>query len=211
MWQAKGPSDPSRKRYHSWRHSPGYVCVSNDRDIWKYSYEYQLVRSRNIGEWNLCGRQQGFGRMCADFWPVLRSKRRGRWSTGGSLSARYPESSWAQLNLRQKPYLSAGRDGAESTARFEAMVEGLQECEARIFIDRALLNKKLRAELGNDLAKRARALLDERVRWLRAITWTRDSGNEFYSVALSSWERLSEELYDMASEIAAKIEKQAER
>jgi hypothetical protein len=53
-----------------------------------------------------------------------------------------------------------GRDGAESSARHEALLEGIQEGEARIAIEQALD----RGRLGPDVARRVRAVLDEHFR-----------------------------------------------
>ncbi len=204
VWNVVAPDDPSKGRNHGWKRAGDYVCVANDRDIWKADYDYQLVLSRTIGEYNILGKQNGFGRMCADFWPVLSGKNSGGHVPPGNLSARYPESSWSQLNLRQIPYLGAGRDGALSTARYEAMIEGLQECEARAFIEKALLDEAARGKLGADLAGRAQALLDERARWLICLNLTRGAGNEFCSLAVNSWQSCSERLYAMAAEVAGR-------
>jgi len=53
-----------------------------------------------------------------------------------------------------------GRDGAESSARHEALLEGIQEGEARIAIEQALD----RGRLSADVARRGRAALDEHFR-----------------------------------------------
>jgi hypothetical protein len=110
------------------------------------------------------------GRLGGDFWEVLSSKekpRKGRHHAGGTLANRWPEyGSWGQLVLRTC-FLAPGANGAISTATFEMFREGVQDCEARIFIETALLDKALRAALGDDLAARAQAVLDERT-WMRA-------------------------------------------
>jgi hypothetical protein len=50
-----------------------------------------------------------------------------------------------------------GRDGAVSSARFEALLEGIQTTEARIFVEQALDGNRLPA----DVAARVRKVLDE--------------------------------------------------
>jgi len=74
--------------------------------------------------------------MSADLWPVLPDSR-GRLH---SISARYPESGWGACDLRQNPFLKPGPHGAISAGRLEMIRDGLQECEARIFIESALLD-----------------------------------------------------------------------
>jgi hypothetical protein len=157
----------------------------NDRDIWKGPYEGQVVDSRVKGERDIhC--QTGFGRMSADFWACLKDAK-GQMTSG--LSARYPHTSWQQLNLRQIPYLAPGPDGAVPTVRFELMREGVQESEARIFIDEALLDKAKRAKLGEELAKKLQVLLDART---RAVLYGYQTG----------WQERSEKLYAAAAEAA---------
>jgi len=137
-----------------------------DRDNWRDDAQSQLLsRGHLAGEKNISGGQRGFGRMSADLWPVLRKGYnpdvRGAGARGKySISARYPESPWGACNLRQIPFLQPGPKGAISTGRFEMIREGLQECEARIFIESALVSK--RAALGADLAARSKKLLNLR-------------------------------------------------
>ena len=104
---------------------------------------------------------RGVGRVGADFWPVLSAGRRKR-----SLVNRYPISDRAQLTMTNgtAQMLAPGPDGAVSTTRFEMLLEGAQECEARVFIEKTLLDKVSRANLGDGLAKKVQSLLDERVR-----------------------------------------------
>jgi hypothetical protein len=57
----------------------------------------------------------------------------------------------------------SGADGALTTVRYEMLREGVEECEARIFIEKALLDKASAARIGEALAKKVQAVLDERV------------------------------------------------
>ncbi|HUU43654.1 MAG TPA: hypothetical protein VMX57_07735 [Planctomycetota bacterium] len=50
--------------------------------------------------------------------------------------------------------------------RYEMMREGVQECEARIFIETALTDDRLKARLGTELARRCQDELDERIRFM---------------------------------------------
>ncbi len=49
--------------------------------------------------------------------------------------------------------------------RLVALEEGIQECEARIYIEDAIVNKGL-AKLAPELAKRCREMLDERLLYM---------------------------------------------
>jgi len=148
-------------------------------------------------DWGL----HGFGRMGADFWPVLKD-RRGR---GSPLLARYPRARWGQLNvaLWMPALLAPGRDGAVPTVRSEMIRENQQEIAARVFVEKALLDKARRAKLGDDLARRVQALLDERVRAANRAYAKRDR-----RAALSlDVAALSSRLYEAAAEVAKRLGK----
>ncbi|HUW57203.1 MAG TPA: glycoside hydrolase domain-containing protein [Planctomycetota bacterium] len=141
---------------------------------------------------------RGFGRLGADFWPVLKGKR-------GSypICGRYPGTDWGTLDLGDvSPWLLApGPDGAISTVRFELMRESLQEAEARVFIQDALLDDAQRAKLAEELAGRCEHLCNERTRALRYVSEYYDDGNGRYLIP-PAWDAWSEELYDLAAEVA---------
>jgi len=155
-----------------------------------------------LGEVNIAGAQRGFGGLGADFWPVLKDKRGRR---RGTLSARYPKSSWRNLNIRTA-LLWAGPEGAESTVRFEMLREGIQECEARIFVEEALLEGKLKGTL----AERCQSILDKRVHalkdgmgesWAYGGHWATKK-NEFPKFIHGGWQQRSKTLYDAAADVA---------
>jgi len=133
----------------------------------------------------------GLGRVGADFWPVINGR--------ATLTARYPESGWKQLDMRAatEALLAPGPDGAVTTERFEMLREGVQECEARIFIEKALDDPAKRATLGADLAKRCQDILDERVRLLRAACISR--GWAWHATLAQP---LSEKLFAAAAAVA---------
>jgi hypothetical protein len=174
-----------------------------DRDNWRDDAQSQLLgRGHLAGEKNIAGGQRGFGRMSADLWPVIgkgyNPDVRGTGSRGQySISARYPESGWGACNLRQTPFLQPGPEGAISTGRFEMIREGLQECEARIFIESALLSK--RAALGEDLVGRCRKLLDLR----RSLVHVTGHLGVVRFLATGRQARVHE-LFKLAGEVAAR-------
>jgi len=141
---------------------------------------------------------KGVGRIGGDFWAVLRD---GRGRLRGSIAGRYPESYWGQLNIaKSTAYLLApGERGPVPTLHSEAYRENCQEIEARAFIEKALTGKGLRAKLGEDLAGRSQALLDERIR-----ACNRAAGSWMWFLS-SDWEKRTEKLFALAAEVAGKL------
>ncbi len=206
-----GHEDP--KYVRGWQRPD--IVVHYPRSVQEYSH---LLYFRMMGEMNIAGYHRGFGRIGADFWNVLKGKRK-----AGSISARFPGTSWANLNIRAY-VLSAGKDGAISTHGFEMFREGLQECEARVFIERALTDKTLKAKLGEALAERCQKMLDERIPYIRIGTSTlacsgtssfyytcnnncwmtlksETAPTGYYWYVGSDWQERSAELYSAAAEV----------
>jgi len=177
-----------------------------DRDNWRDDAQSQLLSRGHLApEKNISGGQRGFGRMSADLWPVIGkgynpdvrgSGVRGRYS----ISSRYPESGWGACNLRQIPFLQPGPKGAVSTGRFEMIREGLQECEARIAIESALVSKP--AALGPGLVKRCQRLLNLR----RSMSHVSGHLGVVRFLASGRQARVRE-LFKLAGEVAAKTGK----
>jgi hypothetical protein len=140
----------------------------------------------------------GLGRIGADFWSVLKDER-GR--VRGSLAGRYPEAAWGQLNLNFCiPYiLGQGKSGPLATIRSEAFREAVQEVEARIYVEKALLDDEAKALLGEDLLQRIRTALDERI---RMALQSEGEGQTWY--ISSGWNQRSELLFNLAAEVAKK-------
>ncbi|MFH1022301.1 MAG: glycoside hydrolase domain-containing protein [Planctomycetota bacterium] len=158
---------------------------------------------------------RGLGRVGLDFWPALqKGGSPASWGEGGLLAGRYPESGWGQLGLVSSTtrLLAPGPDGAISTVRFEMLREGLQETEARIFIEKALADPTGSTRLGEDLARRCQDLLDERTRALvKAIEITAQTLNEggvapvhLTTFSGSGWQERTEKLYALAAEASKK-------
>lgn len=205
VWNARFPKDPAAGRTYGWQNKG--IVMHNDRDIWKPNYATQLVRSRLLGELNIAGQQRGFGRMSADFWPCIKDA---KGNFRGGIASRFPDSNWSQLNLNQTAYLYPGPSGALGTIRFEMLREGVQECEARIYIEKALLDKAVCAKLGEELAKRCQDLLDERVRALLAsMSKGGKSGDGLQesttAFADGPWQERSAKLYAAAAEVAKMV------
>jgi Glycoside hydrolase 123, catalytic domain/Glycoside hydrolase 123 N-terminal domain len=211
VWSMRVAPDPSVKRYYGWRNPRQQVLFprfgSNCLGKWMRTYSY-LGIYRHATEATLTARGQGkglrgVGRCGADFWPVI--KRR---TKANAILGRFPESgNWHGGYLHNStPYvLAPGKDGAVATARFEMLREGLQESEARIFIEKALLNEGSRARVGKQLADRCQALLDERV---RAIRTSIDGGGGYVTwvwFQASGWQTRSAKLYELAADVGKKL------
>ncbi|HUU21046.1 MAG TPA: hypothetical protein VM389_00795, partial [Phycisphaerae bacterium] len=205
VWNSPVPPDPAEKRLYGWR-SPvlrttfpraGSSTVNPLRD---YS---PPVQYRVALEGMSAAGLRGFGRVGADFWEVLDAKAMSRNGYSGRLNilGRFLESNWSQLYLGNSTayVLAPGPDGALPTVRFEMIREGAQDMEARVFLEKALLDDARRAKLGEDLARRCQQLLDDRV---HAILIGRTSWLLF-----SGGQRRLEQLYALAGEAAGKLEK----
>jgi len=89
---------------------------------------------------------------------------------------------------------------------------GVQEAEARIFIEKALDDPAKRAKLGDELAKRAQELLDERVREIarakqdRSPMFSYGSDVSWGDYAGGAVDR-ARALYRLAAEVTAKLAK----
>lgn len=126
-----------------------------------------ITLMRVLPEMNITGEQRGLGRLGADYWLVLEDARGRR---RNAVYARYPANRWRNLDI-ECWLLAPGPDGPVSTARLENMREGVQETEARIFIEKILLDDSRRQIIGEELAERAWTMLDERQRALWEAVW----------------------------------------
>ena len=132
--------------------------------------------------------------------------RAGGWSNKhtASITARFPVTDWNQLGMDNglEEMSAPGPQGVITTARFENFREGVQECEARIFIEKAIVGGQLDAAL----AQKCQDVLDERQRLLVAAVvpkeWSRRDGYMWYAGTGS--EGLAEKLYAAAAEVATK-------
>jgi hypothetical protein len=207
VWKAATPSmkylatvteDPN-SRMHGWlpKTVQGFPTPAGfSRDIHLYAYGTQLGHGRLLAEMNVAGQQKGFGRMSADFWPCIGD---GKGGFARGLSARFPQSTWNQLNLSMTPYLYPGSEGVQGTIRYEMLREGVQETEAVTLIDKAVTDKAQRAKLDGGLAKKCHEVLYERI---KAIAEFNDKYNDAPDFASTGWQERSIRLYAAAAEVA---------
>jgi len=119
--------------------------------------------------------------------------------------------------------LAPGPDGAVATARLEMMREGIQECEARIFIEEALLDEGNRGKLAEALARRCREVLDARsIAIMQGLSshahcgFTKPQQYEWWSqpgqvgwrwYLASGWQQRSDGLFALAADVAKALGK----
>ena len=205
--------DPSKGRKYGWKNK---VLVA-DYERHGSLNTFPGTHWRHLVEYNISGTQRGAGRIGADFWKSIRDKRGQR---KGQVWARYPQSSWRNLDLYSS-LLAPGPRGPVATTRYEIFREGVQECEARIVIEQALTEAKLKEALGPDLARRCQEAMDERLlcllkglsnlrlsgpRWRYVARWRDQIGVDGHMWFIGSgWERRTERLYRLASEVDRKL------
>ena len=121
---------------------------------------------------------RGIGRLGADYWPAVKSKtgRRAGW-----VDERFLEVT-GYLHKLHSYVLEPQADGPTAMTRLVALEEGIQECEARIYIENALVNEGL-AQLAPDLAKRCQEALDERLLYM----WKGLDNMQFGGWGVASW------------------------
>jgi len=196
-------------RFYGWQSKSDYYGRSRGPTapltLWRGSVEAALMHN--------CS---GLGRIGADFWPVLlgtdwksrRSRAVGKHSA--TVAARYPESSWDQLNLDRgtEALLAPGPRGAAPTERSEQVRQGIQECEARAFIEKAIVARKLDPEL----ARKCQDVLDRRVWHIRGLGACGGAGGAALGgPMLNTWYQgagyagMAEKLFAAAAEVAGKL------
>lgn len=158
--------NPDRSRHYGWRH-PALV-VRFARNGWPNSSSF--LQMRLLPTFNVTGYQRGVGRLGADVWYVVKDKRGRR---VGAVYHRYPDANWRNLDI-ENWLLAPGPEGPVATARLENLREGLQECEARISIERALLDSAASKQLGDELAQQCREMLNERQRAMWKTIWSNE-------------------------------------
>jgi hypothetical protein len=161
-----------------------------------------LGQFRASSEYLVTSGVAGQGRVGGDFWPCVNRPRHGF----SPVFNRYPPNDWVHLTPTTSVYhlLAPGRNRAVPTVRFEMVRQGMQEVEARIFIEKALLDPAQRAGLGEALAGRAQKVLEDRNRALRNGCPDRDIAWGRY---LAGVDARAVELYSTAAEVATKLGK----
>ncbi|HUS47195.1 MAG TPA: glycoside hydrolase domain-containing protein [Phycisphaerae bacterium] len=178
---------------------------------------YQMSKWRLLAQQCVTGNARGIGRLGADTWFALKDKRGNR---VGKVWERFPAANWGYLNCNSST-LAAGPNGPVATQRYETFREGVQECEAIIVVEEALIDKARRAKLGETLAARCeRALLEHNhCMWRSMISWQTGPKSSLDPTAWrgtptptghawfvgSGWQERSKRLYSLAGEVQKRL------
>ena len=202
--------------YYGWR-EPLYVIASGRgggqfKDFGGYTTEHSaLAHYRMLPEMTVLsgvqGRdpglrrsylKRGFGQWGADFWPVVKSRVKG----GGDklLCQRFNNEGSTSMEQTIFSVIGQGREAPVPTLRMQMLREGLQETEARIFVQNALLDHADR--LGPALAKRCKEICDERSRGLRYCS----EYSVDYILMPQAREELTVKLYQLAGDVSEALQ-----
>jgi hypothetical protein len=216
VWDVQYSPDLQKGHNYGWKRPELVAQYQRFRDLNSWPGTTIL----HYAEFNITGKQRGVGRIGADFWPAIKDLRGRR---AGQVWDRYPQSRWHSMDVFSY-LLAPGPDGPVATNRLEVFREGIQECEARIFIEDAMTDEARRQKLGPDLAERCQRALDERMRYM----WKGASGLQLtgrssdyaskrstaYSTGGvaghcwylgSGWQGRAETLYALAGEVAKSL------
>ena len=152
-------------------------CVDGDSN--PFAFRVAMERMLSYG-------YNGSGRMAGDYW-------------GTNF---FNVQKWVyQPGFSVGDLLYPGREGAESSARFEAFLEGIQEAEARIFIEQAVD----RGGLPKELAERAERTLLRHSQYLSFLPPGAAGAyfpeNEYHY----GWQDRSRETFQLAAEVSAVV------
>ena len=196
VWGGWDNWDPAERRPYGWKYpiSEG-LRTWLDRGLFDAS---PIVQFRTACEQSLLAHRRGLGQIGVDFWQIKGTKT----VRGGTLVGRYPATSEGNLGIYSGQLLYPGPNGAVPTVRYQMMRENIQACEARIFLERLLLEEPCR--LDGRLAAKCRDLLDERTRWHRMQGVAPAA---YLSWPYSGWEARLAKLYHAAAEAAHALAK----
>jgi Glycoside hydrolase 123, catalytic domain/Glycoside hydrolase 123 N-terminal domain len=176
VWQGWRIPSPAKKRLQGWR-----WVEAPEKGIHCYWPRQSFTESAHLGmisgilEGLIIGGPNnpskgypGLAYQAADFWPIRGAKGR-----SNNILDRFPEAMWGSLNISNgtERWLRPGPNGALATTRLEVLREGIEEANARVYLERALSTPASRAKLGAKLAGDAQALLDQRTRILSGGDW----------------------------------------
>ena len=197
VWGGWDNHDPDCMRIYGWKY-PARPSLRTwlDRDLFDAS---PIPQFRTAAEQSLLANRRGLGQIGADFWPVKGHDGRPTHTMVG----RFPGTSEGNLGIYAGQLLYPGPNGPVPTLRYVMLRENIQECEARIFLEKLLTAKP--CPVPEEVAKKCQAVLDERTRWHRVQL--RVSGEARLFWAYSGWEARSAALYRAAAEAAKAVVK----
>ena len=183
--------------FRQWRMLPEASTATSREPAWK-------LRSYELGGWQQHkASTAGFDRMPFDFW----SSQAGRSSIGPRKSEVLRHTAFPGICRNNIGWLVLPHEGGPvPTICYEMLREGLQEREARIVLEEALLNHADR--LPEDLEKQCRDLLRLRLKALThegalnvwAIGWVISEGRTDFGMP-ENWREVTARLFDLAGEV----------
>jgi len=200
VWGQWNNYDPGKRRVYGWKYTAGR---SGTLWTWLDRRTYDpagFTRFRTMCEQVILADRRGIGQIGADFWPAPAKGR----SRRGTLYSRFPRSAnvgGGNKGCTTNQLFYPGPDGAVPTIRYQLIRENIQECEARIFLEKLLTAKP--CPLAKGLAARCQAVLDERTRWHR-IAYSQATGDVDLFWPYSGWQRRTKALFDAAGEATKK-------
>ena len=208
IWGAWDNEDPAVRRVYGWKYPypiEGGTRGWLNRDLHDY---HSSPSFRLHAEQNLLANRPGGGQLGADFWaPTAKDGT----VSPDSINCRYPRTQDAGAGGRSCTMtllLYPSAEGPVATLRYEATRENMQECEARIFLEKLLTAEP--CPLPPTLAKQCQDVLDTRTRWHRVLSaWQTIDLNSTRQVAnawaYSGWEERSADLYRAAAAAAKAV------
>ncbi len=166
---------------------PELLCPRSGSSVLSTNGHSPPFTFRLMAPRSLVAGYRGVGRLGADYWADIFFR-----GYKGSLSGGIAGMPCSSL-------LWPGREGAEPSARFEALREGTQEAEARIFIEQAIS----RSLVTGDAAASLRAALDQHNRETLYVSPGRVGVqvHEYHA----GWQERSRRIYQAAAEAAKAV------
>jgi hypothetical protein len=225
--------DPDTDRpFYGWLNP--YPVIGYPREVivelrdWRMAPEKILFAGmpKAQASWGMCdiagmfGREKflgtrGLGPMGADFWAVLPPVQ--QYGAPQPICGRYidPTRLWYTVGLSQSitQLVGEGLKGPVSSPMVENLREGLQDAEAHILCQNALLNATSKAKLGPDLAQRCKRVCDDHVRFLRYRSEFSSFGSAKVSAAAhivfspAETQEYSHRMFEMAAEVSKAVGK----
>jgi hypothetical protein len=186
---------PKLPPVHKFRGQPGtayFRIVGHEKTA-------TLLSNRTMAERALWTRKQGIGRICLDFWPVF-GKKQG-WAKSLDIYNRWPHSTCAQRRPSLRKLTRPGPEGAETTMRYEALVEGVQEAEAVIVVNEGAASAD---KVGAELAAKCEKLMRDRI-WFCRVANRISEHFTVVHVDHKGWQDLSRRLFTLAGEVEKKL------
>jgi len=193
VWGGWDNWDPATRRPYGWKF-PANPSLRTwlDRGLFDAC---PIAQFRTAPEQALLADRRGLGQIGADFWPVK--------DPSGKLThtmyGRFPSTSEGNLGIYSGQLLYPGPNGPAPTARYQMMRENVQECEARIFLEKLLTQQP--SPLPPELAPKLQEVLDERTRWHRLMLHEL-SPETYISWPASGWEKRRVALFEAAASAA---------